>query len=121
MTPQATAGNVQAAPDHLPDHLPDHRLDQVLDRVARRALDTFAVLESVEDGEPSATIARDEWARWRGHVYAPARSAWVDAMTELRRLLGAGFPESEPRAWISVCVRILTGEYQPPGDGRRQR
>ncbi|WP_109507496.1 hypothetical protein [Nocardioides speluncae] len=83
-----------------------------LEEAARRALNAIVILETVEDGEPSASAPDSEWEEWNRTSHRPAYRAWTQAMDRLEHMLGEDFPGRECRAWVPVCVRILSGELR---------
>lgn len=85
--------------------------DAALVLAAREALNTFEMLEAREDLAPDD----DEpvWLLWHHDSYHPAFRSWAKAMDNLELLLGDAFPgRHRPGEWISVCVRILSGELR---------
>lgn len=83
-----------------------------LEEAARRALNAIVVLETIEDGEPPASAPESEWEEWRRTSHRPAYRAWTHAMDRLEEALGDEFPGRECRAWVPVCVGILSGELR---------
>lgn len=83
-----------------------------LEEAARRALNAIVVLETIEDGEPPTSAPTGEYEEWQQTLHRPAYRAWARAMDRLEHTLGDDFPGREARAWVPLCVRILSGEVR---------
>ncbi|WP_154402887.1 hypothetical protein [Nocardioides speluncae] len=86
--------------------------DDDLVRHARDALNTFVVVERCQGREPDPRLDLAAWREWYDGAYHPAHQRWDRAMDLLEGLLKDRLPEQAAENWVSVCVRILSGELR---------
>lgn len=81
-------------------------------RSAREALNTLVTVEKCLSREPDPRVDWAAWREWHDDAYHPAHRRWTRAMDQLDGLISDQLPEHASDNWVSVCVRILSGELR---------